>query len=39
VLGRRTRADRQGAPGATAYRVLTRARVPVLVHLPQASFA
>jgi nucleotide-binding universal stress UspA family protein len=38
VLGRRTRADRQGAPGATAYRVLTRAGVAVLVHLPEPSF-
>ena len=37
VLGRRTRADRQGSPGAIAYRVLTRARVPVLVHLPEPS--
>ena len=34
VLGRRTRADRCGAPGATAYRVLMLAEVPVLVHLP-----
>jgi nucleotide-binding universal stress UspA family protein len=38
VLGRRTRADRQGAPGAIAYRVLTNARVPVLVHLPEPTF-
>lgn len=35
VLGRRARADRSGAPGAIAYRVLTMARVPVLVYLPQ----
>jgi nucleotide-binding universal stress UspA family protein len=35
VLGRRTRADRSGAPGAIAYRVLTMAQVPVLVYLPQ----
>lgn len=34
VLGRRTRADRKGAPGAIAYRVLTISKVPVLVHLP-----
>jgi nucleotide-binding universal stress UspA family protein len=39
VLGRRRRADRQGAPGAIAYRVLMRARVPVLVHLPDPSVA
>ena len=35
VLGRRARADRSGAPGATAYRVLALAHVPVLVYLPQ----
>ena len=34
VLGRRTRADRKGAPGAIAYRILTISQVPVLVHLP-----
>jgi nucleotide-binding universal stress UspA family protein len=34
VLGRRTRADRCGAPGSTAYRVLLLADVPVLVHVP-----
>ena len=33
VLGRRTRADRKGAPGATAYRVLTISQVPVLAQL------
>ena len=38
VLGRRSRTDRGGAPGATAYRVLIRAQVPVLVHLPEPSF-
>ena len=38
VLGRRTRADGHRAPGAIAYRVLTRAQVPVLVHLPEPSF-
>ena len=32
VLGRRPRTSRRGAPGATAYRVLTLAQVPVLVH-------
>lgn len=34
VLGRRTRADRCGAPGTIAYRLLMLAEVPVLVHLP-----
>ena len=33
VLGRRTHADRSGAPGSTAYRVLTMAQVPVLMYL------
>ena len=37
VLGRRTRADRCGTPGATAYRVLILAEVPVLVHLPDVE--
>ena len=37
VLGRRTRASRLGAPGATAYRVLTLTRVPVLVYLAEAT--
>lgn len=32
VLGRHTRASRRGTPGATAYRVLGKAKVPVLVH-------
>jgi nucleotide-binding universal stress UspA family protein len=36
VLGRHPQGSRRGAPGATAYRVLTLARVPVLVHgLPE----
>lgn len=35
VLGRRSRARRAGAPGATAYRVLSLSRVPVLVHPPR----
>jgi nucleotide-binding universal stress UspA family protein len=35
VLGRRTHAERGGAPGRTAYRVLTLAAVPVLMYLPQ----
>ncbi|HLG57479.1 MAG TPA: universal stress protein [Vicinamibacterales bacterium] len=36
VLGRHAQGSRRGAPGATAYRVLTLARVPVLVHcLPE----
>jgi nucleotide-binding universal stress UspA family protein len=36
VLGRRTHGSRLGAPGATAYRVLTLAQIPVLVHcLPE----
>ncbi len=35
VLGRRTRADRGGAPGSTAYRVLATADVPVLMVLPE----
>jgi len=35
VLGRRNRTSRLGAPGATAYRVLTLTRVPVLLHLPE----
>jgi nucleotide-binding universal stress UspA family protein len=34
VLGRRTSADRGGAPGTTAYRVLASVAVPVLMHLP-----
>ena len=38
VLGHRLRDDRQSAPGAIAYRVLTRTRVPVLVHLPEPIF-
>lgn len=33
VLGRRTARDRDGAPGATAYRVLTHASVPVLLYI------
>jgi nucleotide-binding universal stress UspA family protein len=33
VLGRRAPGDRGGAPGATAYRVLTLAKVPVLMHV------
>lgn len=32
VLGRHTRGSRRGTPGATAYRVLGKAKVPVLVH-------
>ena len=32
VLGRHTRGSRRGVPGATAYRVLGLAHVPVLVH-------
>lgn len=35
VLGRRTREDRGGAPGMTAYRVLSLAQIPVLVYLPE----
>lgn len=35
VLGRRTHGERGGAPGSTAYRVLTMAAVPVLMYLPQ----
>jgi nucleotide-binding universal stress UspA family protein len=36
VLGRHVRGSRRGVPGATAYRVLGRAHVPVLVHcLPE----
>jgi nucleotide-binding universal stress UspA family protein len=36
VLGRHARGSRRGVPGATAYRVLGLARVPVLVHcLPE----
>ena len=34
VLGRRTHDQRDGAPGSTAYRVLTIASVPVLMYLP-----
>ena len=34
VLGRRTRAERGGAPGSIAVRVLTLAEVPVLMYLP-----
>lgn len=36
VLGRRSRASRLGAPGATAYRVLTLIQAPTLVYLPEA---
>jgi len=35
VLGRRTHGERGGAPGTIAYRVLTMAAVPVLMHLPE----
>jgi nucleotide-binding universal stress UspA family protein len=35
VLGRRTAAERGGAPGSTAYRVLTLAAAPVLMWLPE----
>jgi len=35
VLGRRTHDERGGAPGATAYRILTMAAVPVLMYLPE----
>lgn len=35
VLGRRTAAERGGAPGSTAYRVLTLAAAPVLMILPE----
>jgi nucleotide-binding universal stress UspA family protein len=35
VLGRRTHDERGGAPGATAYRVLTMTSVPVLMYLPE----
>jgi nucleotide-binding universal stress UspA family protein len=35
VLGRRTGGSRGAAPGAIAYRVLTDARVPILVYLPK----
>lgn len=35
VLGRRTHDERGGAPGATAYRVLTMTAVPVLMYLPE----
>jgi nucleotide-binding universal stress UspA family protein len=37
VLGRRDAASRLGAPGATAYRVLTLTHVPVLLHLPDRA--
>jgi nucleotide-binding universal stress UspA family protein len=36
VLGRRNKPGPLGGPGATAYRVLTHARAPVLVYLPEA---
>ena len=36
VLGRRTHADRSGAPGSTAYRVLSLSTAPVLMCLPEA---
>lgn len=36
VLGRRGERNQLGAPGATAFRVLALAQVPVLVHLPDA---
>jgi len=35
VLGRRTSAERGGAPGSTAYRVLSLAAAPVLMWLPE----
>jgi nucleotide-binding universal stress UspA family protein len=35
VLGRRTHAERGGAPGSTAYRVLSLADAPVLMYLPE----
>jgi hypothetical protein len=35
VLGRRTHDERGGAPGSTAYRILTLAAVPVLMYLPE----
>jgi nucleotide-binding universal stress UspA family protein len=35
VLGRRTHDERGGAPGTTAYRVLTLTSVPVLMYLPE----
>ena len=35
VLGRRTHDERGGAPGSTAYRLLTIAAVPVLMYLPE----
>lgn len=34
VLGRRTHRERGGAPGSTAYRVLTRVTIPVLMYMP-----
>jgi len=34
VLGRALRPHGYGPPGAIAYRVLTLARVPVLMHIP-----
>lgn len=37
VLGRRPRTSQLGAPGATAYRVLALAQVPVLMHVTQES--
>jgi hypothetical protein len=37
VLGRRSRAEHGEAPGATAYRTLGLAQVPVLLHLPTAN--
>ena len=36
VLGRHARGSRRGVPGATAYRVLGKTQVPVLMHcLPE----
>ena len=35
VLGRRTSSERGGAPGSTAYRVLSLAAAPVLMWLPE----
>ena len=32
VLGRHARGSRRGVPGATAYRVLGKTQVPVLMH-------
>lgn len=39
VMGRRPKADHGGAPGSTAYRMLTRTSAPLLMHIGSADEA